>query len=343
MTHLLRSAHAPQVSARIAKLILQSAAARGGDPDQIAAGALFDQRVLADPDAAIPLAQEEILWEVAATACGDDDFGLHAAETLRPGMFDVLDYAARTAPNLKEALNRLVRYNRLVHDLAVFTATDTPEGVRIEHRFSRPGQAPCRHASECTLASILVAARQMTGTAITALEVAFAHGNPPAVVEHERIFGVKPTFGADVSTMVLRTESVNRPILAADAALSRIVNAHAESLLQAKPPGEFQLTAEVRRHLEVRLSDGVPRLASVAKQLHMSQRSLQRGLHSEGTRFTELVDRVRKDMALRYVGERKLVLGEVAYLLGFTEPSTFHRAFRRWTGVTASAMRRRVP
>jgi AraC-like DNA-binding protein len=234
----------------------------------------------------------------------------------------------------------LVRYNRLVHDLAVFSVTDTPDGVRIEHRFDAAGQIPCRHACECTLASILVAANQMTGTTVTALQVAFVHRDPPAALEHERIFRVRPAFGADVSALLLSGESVNRPIRTADAALSRIISAPAESLLRTKPPGVFELSAQVCGHLAERLSNGVPPLASVAEQLHMSQRSLQRGLHDEGTRFTALVDQVRKDMALRYVRERKLALGEVAYLLGFSEPRTFHRAFKRWTGMTAAAMRR---
>ena len=72
----------------------------------------------------------------------------------------------------------------------------------------------------------------------------------------------------------------------------------------------------------------------------MSERSLQRRLEAEGTRFAALVDAVRKDLALRYLADPRLALGEVAYLLGFAEPSPFHRAFKRWTGTTPAAMRR---
>jgi AraC-like DNA-binding protein len=74
--------------------------------------------------------------------------------------------------------------------------------------------------------------------------------------------------------------------------------------------------------------------------LHVSERSLQRRLDAEGTSFAQLVDEVRRDLALRYVADARIALGEVAYLLGFAEPSPFYRAFKRWTGMTPSAARR---
>lgn len=81
-------------------------------------------------------------------------------------------------------------------------------------------------------------------------------------------------------------------------------------------------------------------LRQVAQRLHLSERSLQRRLDAEGTRFADLVDEVRRELALRYIADERLALGEVAYLLGFAEPSPFHRAFKRWTGTTPTAARR---
>lgn len=78
----------------------------------------------------------------------------------------------------------------------------------------------------------------------------------------------------------------------------------------------------------------------MAQRLHQSERSLQRRLAAEGCRFAELLDQVRRELAQRYIADPRLALGEVAYLLGFAEPSPFHRAFRRWTGMTPTAARR---
>jgi AraC-like DNA-binding protein len=330
----------PQVSARVGALIVRAATALGADLQRLLSATGFDPAVLDDPDARISLVQEASLWQQAVWQTGDPAFGLHAAELLRPGAFDVLDYAVRTAPDLRQALQRLVRYHRLVHDLAVFTVNEVPgHGACIEHRFAVPGIQPCRHALEFKFASVLVIGAQVTGAPVHALHVSFPHPAPPALDEYRRIFGVEPVFMAPTATLTLGRELLARP-LAADAGLSRIVLEHAERLLQARQQEADGLVARVCRCLAEHLSNGPPSLAAMARQLHMSERSLQRRLEAEGTHFAALVDAVRKDLALRYLADPRLALGEVAYLLGFAEPSPFHRAFKRWTGTTPAAMRR---
>jgi AraC-like DNA-binding protein len=252
----------------------------------------------------------------------------------------VIDYAIRTAPDVREALARLARYNRLVHDLAVVEVADTAAGLDVVHRFDAIGTAPGRHASEFTLASVLVVAAQATGARMTACHVEFAHPEPVATSEHERVFGLRPRFGARVSALGLSHESAARRVLKADPALSRILTAHADQLLAARRSVAPTVSEEVRRCLAEDLAHRLPSLAQVAKRLGTSERSLQRRLREEGTRFADVLDGMRRELALRYVADPRLSLGEVAYLLGFAEPSPFHRAFRRWTGTTAAAMRR---
>ena len=128
--------------------------------------------------------------------------------------------------------------------------------------------------------------------------------------------------------------------LAADPGLSRNVTAHAEQLLAALAPAAEMLTAQVRRQLTEGMANEPMTLSQVARRLHLSERSLQRRLEAEGTRFAQLVDEVRRELALRYIADERLAPGEVAYLLGFAEPSPFHRAFKRWTGTTPLAARR---
>jgi AraC-like DNA-binding protein len=139
---------------------------------------------------------------------------------------------------------------------------------------------------------------------------------------------------------VLAGELLDRPVPTADPGLSRIVTAHAEQLLAALAPAADMLTARVRRQLAEGMANGPMTLTQVARRLHLSERSLQRRLEAEGTRFAQLVDEVRRELALRYIADERLALGEVAYLLGFAEPSPFHRAFKRWTGTTPLAARR---
>ena len=332
-------AHVPHVSARIGALIIQVAAARGVDPQRLMAESGFAPCWFADAEARMPLAVEEKLWDRAAESTADPLFGLHAAAAIRPGAFDVLDYAVRTAPDLRAALQRLARYNRLVHDLASFEVLPAGDAVRIEHRFDGPDARPCRQAAEFTLASLVVVASQIGGRPVQPLAVEFAHAQPGPAEDYAVVFGVLPRFDAPVSCLVLATDVLDRPVPAADPGLSRIVTAHAEQLLAAHHPAPSAVAVQVRRQLTEGMADGPMTLPQVARRLHVSERSLQRRLDAEGTSFAQLLDEVRRDLALRYVADERLALGEVAYLLGFAEPSPFHRAFKRWTGMTPRTFR----
>ncbi|EER62042.1 transcriptional regulator, AraC family [Acidovorax delafieldii 2AN] len=295
---------------------------------------------LNDPEARIPLAVEERLWERASELTGDPLFGLHAAAAVRPGAFDVLDYAVRTAPDLRTALQRLSRYNRLVHDLASFEVVPAGEAVHIRHRFDAAGSRPCRQAAEFTLGSLVVVASQIGDQAVRALAVEFAHSAFGDGDAYRALFGVMPRFDAPVSCLVLSSDLLDRPVSAADPALSRIITAHAEQLLAVHVPAHENISAQVRRQLADGMANGPITLKSVAQRLHLSERSLQRRLDAAGTCFAKLVDEVRHELAMRYIADERLTLGEVAYLLGFAEPSPFHRAFKCWTGTTPAAVRR---
>lgn len=330
----------PKVSARIGALIVHRASVLGVAPAHLMSGTGFDADWLSDLEARMPLAVEEHLWERAAELTHKPSFGLFAAGLIRPGEFDVLDYAVRTAPDLRTALQRLARYNRLLHDLATFEIIPMGETTRIEHRFDVVGVRPCPQAAEFTLASLVVVASQLCGEPVQALSVDFAHAALDNVDAYHAVFGVAPRFKCPVSCLVLASDLLGRPVPAADPGLSRIVTAHAEQLLAASQRLPENITTLVRRQLAEGMAHGLTSLHAVARHLNLSERSLQRRLDDQGTRFADLMDEVRRELAMRYIADAHLALGEVAYLLGFSDPSSFHRAFKRWTGMTPAAARR---
>lgn len=331
-----------EMSARIGAMIVHAAAAAGVAPKELERATGFDASVAADPDARISLELEEALWTEAARLTGDQDFGLHAAERVQKGAFDVLDYAVRRAPTARAALERLARYNRLEHDAAVFTLSDSADLTRIEHAFRVGGSVQCRHSAEFTLASHVVIGSQITGVRMTPRAVEFRHARPASVEEHRRIFGVVPRFLAPVNAMEWSRQDLERPVPSADPSLSRVVERHAEALLAALPAPSATYTDRVRRHLASTLGEGDASLKAVAARLKMSERSLQRRLAGEGVTFDGLVDELRHQLALRYLADPTIAISEVAYLLGYSEPSPFHRAFRRWTGSTPTEVRQRA-
>lgn len=327
------------MSARVGAAIVRSAEVLGADPAVLAARAGFDPSRADDPEAVMSSGVEAALWREGASLLNDADFGLHVAELLRPGSFDVLDYVVRNAPTLREAFARWARYNRIEHDVAVFTLIDQGPIVRIEHTL-KGGAVQPRHSAESTLAAQVVGAQQLTGVAVKPLAVEFAHAAPASLKEHVRIFGVTPSFLAPVNAIVWPRESLALPVQAADAALSGILERHADALLAALPVSDHSYADRVRAWLIRNLEEGEATLARVALALKLSERSLQRRLAAEHTSFDGLLDEVRHALALRYLAEPQVAISALAYRLGYSDASAFHRAFRRWTGTSPSSLRK---
>jgi AraC-like DNA-binding protein len=327
------------MSARIGSMIVHAAVAGGADPARLQELTGFDPALAADPDARISLELEARLWDEGARLTGDDALGLHAARLLQPGAFDVLDYACRTAPTLRAAYERLIRYNRLEHDAAVFRMVDGVTTTRMEHRFRIAGSEQSRHSAEFTLAALAVISAQIAGIELRPSGVEFRHAAPASMAAHLELFGVEPRFDCDANVLELDRGVLDRPCPRPDPALWRIIERQAEALLAARPEGIETAADRVRRLLVATLGEGAASLGAIAKRLRMSERTLQRRLGDEGVTFDGPVDDLRKQLAIRYLADRSLAIGEVAYLLGYSEPSAFYRAFRRWTGTTPAEIR----
>ena len=124
-----------------------------------------------------------------------------------------------------------------------------------------------------------------------------------------------------------------------DSVLRSVLESHAKEILARLPEADDSVR-EIRRSLMARISQGDTEIESVARALATSSRSLQRRLAAAGTSFQEVLDATRRDVAGRYLEDRTLSVGEVAYLLGYSEPAAFHRAFKRWNGITPLEFRR---
>ncbi len=142
-----------------------------------------------------------------------------------------------------------------------------------------------------------------------------------------------------MNAVTISSEHVDAPVPSADPALSRVIERHAEELLAKLPQRTERTTDRVQHLLSRALGEGEVTLAAMARRLRMSERSLQRKLADEDASFDALLDAMRRDLALRYLADPKIGIAEVAYLLGYSEPCPFHRAFKRWTGSTPSEAR----
>jgi AraC-like DNA-binding protein len=312
---------------------------RGGD-----AGALLRRFELApsamhEAETIVPLAALHALLDAAAVEARDDFLGVHLATTLPRGAYGVVEYASRSAPTIREAIVRIVRYIGLLNEL-VRVGFEEREGGGIVEQWI-PGEPRCvgRHANEFFVAMLLLRARALSGAPCVPDRVWFAHAAPADVSELQAVLGIRDLeFDAGRNGLALSTAVLELPLASADPALLSLLERQAEQDIAGRPEAS-RLIALVRRRIRDTLVEQPPSLGDVAKALKMSARTLQRRLGDEGTGFADLVDEVRHDLALGYVRDRRRPLGEIAYLLGYAELSPFLRAFKRWTGKTPAELR----
>jgi len=212
--------------------------------------------------------------------------------------------------------------------------------VVLHHVFT-PDVVRLRHPAEASLAGALALLRGTTGIESVPFDVSFQHPAPADTTPHREVFRGPVHFGAAETRMVFDDAILESRHLAPDPRLGAYLLRHAEVLL-SRLPVAAGLVEQVQRLVAEELRGGDPSQERVAKKIGMSTRTLQRRLREEGRTFADLVDGLRCELSQIYLGDARLTVYEVAFLLGFTETSAFFRAFRRWTGRTPQAFRRQL-
>lgn len=335
----MRQEGAITVSIRSVRPVIERLRGLGLDVGAVLAAAGIDPSAPDDAEARIPHVAALALWHEAAARSGDAAFGIHVAEEIRPGAFDVLDYAIRASATLGEGLERLVRYHRILHDAAVVGLRVQADSAWLEHVLPREMPVLPRQVAEFIVAAWLVVARQATALDFAPVEVTFRHESPADLAEHHRLFRAPIRFSRPANGFRFARGLLDTPLVKSDAGLCAVLEQHARELL-GRVPAVTALSQRVRHLIAAGLSSGVSSDA-IARKMHMSRRTLHRQLAGEGTSFRKLVDELRRELAVRYLAERRMAIAEIAFLLGFSEASAFHRAFRRWSGRTPAEYRER--
>lgn len=327
----------PTGYAQGARHLFDFAVARGAGEAELLRRADLSASSLRDPDARVSMRAYYALIEAAAELTRDPHFGLSYIETVTPAAIGAVGFLAMTAATLGESIARILRYYRVLADGERLTLEI--EGTRAVIRFEPWGPPRPAHAQVCEMYAFdfLVMSARMTGAPVEILDFDVRHarlGGDEA--PYRRIFGRTPRFATAENRFCFPAEVLDRPMPAADAALSRFFEGYVEKLDRALPQGS--VSDAVRRAISERLCDGGLSLAALARARKESARTLQRRLADEGTSVSALVESVRRERAFGHLAA-SLPIGEVSYLLGFSEPRAFHRAFRRWTGETPQSWR----
>lgn len=326
-------------SMTIVRAIAFGVGAAGRDAGRFLARLGIARESLEDVEARVPLALTIRAWALAEDETGDAAFGLHLAERLPHGAFDLLEYGMRSAATYGAALAHMARHYRLLEDGASIGVEVDGARARVVHRWAEPALVPPRQGVEALVASWSLRARRLCQGELPLQEVFFRHPAPSDIREHRRIFGASLRFGSETSGLVFERSWLDAAQSTSDEGLHRLLGRQAEALL-ARLPVQGELRARAERALIPLLPVGEPTLRTLAKRLGTSERTLQRALAAEGTSFKDVLAELRSRLARAYLDDGRTSLSEISLALGFSEPSAFMRAFRRWTGVTPRAYRR---
>ena len=293
----------------------------------------------------LPLSFEESreLWRAAVELTGDPAIALHAAQNVPYGAFDLLDYLPGNSPTVGAGFEDLVAVfnaTRVGVRLELVREAATSE-LRIDYEPRPELLAVRRYAIEFTLGTTLLRFHSHGEAAWRPRRLRLRYADPGYREVYTQVFGCPVEFAAEVDALVVDSAVLELRLPRADERLRALLHRHAEHLERWAPQRE-QVRDRLRRALAEELPGEGPRLERVARRLAMSSRTLHRRLAEEGTSFRAELDQLRADAAVDLLRDDALALTEIAYLLGFAEPSGFSRAFRRWWGVPPAVYRRRA-
>jgi AraC-like DNA-binding protein len=284
----------------------------------------------------VTTAQFFALWRAVGELSSDPSAGLKIATQIDVGNRPPSTMAAYYARDYRDALTRLARFKQLC----------TPEELQIKISKDECSMEPVwQHAQEETpplltdaaFASFVELGRRGTGHQVNPKRVELKR-KAEATGVHEAYFKCPVKFGARRNILVLRTDDLDLPFLTHNAELLEMLDPQLVKALEEQR-AQRSISEQVKWILKRLLAGARPDVSAVARELGLSDRTLQRRIDDDGTTFRKLLLEARQELAREYLNRPDIDVAEVAYLLGYEDSNSFYRAFRTWEGTTPAQLR----
>ncbi|MFC5701386.1 AraC family transcriptional regulator [Cohnella faecalis] len=301
----------------------------------------FDERLLQDPEARISELEYDRLLNSAAELTDDESFGVRQGMALEIFDLGILGYVLVHSGTIREALASYQRYNVVLCNGIDVTTKESGEEADILVTFPNPASNPSRHCAEGVASSLFHLFSKLSGRSVPVRAVEFVYPEPGEYGGHASVWGVMPKFGGESNLIRVSREMLDFPIMYADAKLLQAFEEDVKDVRSRLLYGRA-LSDRLAEWMVSAMASALPSLAEASKRFHVGTRTLQAKLKGEGTTFNEILSRVRMELAIKYLGNRQYSVGDVAYLLHYSEPSAFQNAFKKWKGETAGQYRLRL-
>jgi AraC-like DNA-binding protein len=287
-------------------------------------------------------AQNQIKFlALAADQLRDPFLGFHLARDFDLREIGLLHYVLTSSATTGDALRRVVRYSHTANEGVSLGYVEKSDEVSIVFRYVGVVRHSDLQQMEFWVTALVRSCRELTGRQLIPNRVTVVHRRSEDCSEINEFLGTTVAFGADADTIVFPRTIKDMPVVTADPYLNELLVAYCEEALARRDPGNGVTPSDVENAIASLLPHGMARVDEVARKLGMSRRTLARRLASEGSTFSDVLNRLRFDLAHRHIADSALSISQIAWLLGYREVSAFTHAFKRWTGKTPREMRAR--
>jgi AraC-like DNA-binding protein len=330
----------PSIAVTSTLAMVRAAAARGADTHAVLTELRVDPAILEDPDARLPAPTVLAVWNALRAATGDPTLQLVAPTALPFGAYRIIDYLVAASPTVGDGVQRFARYFGLIAEEVVLEVQPEASDQCLVLARADGGPVPPVYV-DYVFAALVSRIRMRIRPDLAVAGVELRPPEPPAAARYREVFQAPVRFGAATDRLRFSGTEWQQPTVDGDAALAALLEEHARILAARTQPAVAGFIGAVQQAVALRLPDSAS-ADTVARDLNMSVRTLQRRLGDYGTTFHDVSDTVRARLAAGYLTDPAVSVSEVAFLLGFSEQSAFNRAFRRWTGESPGRWRRRV-
>ena len=322
----------------LVRLAYQGLANLGVDADEVLRRSRLDPQKLYQNNLRTRFSAQPLFWKAAVELSGDPCIGLHLGEKMPVYKGQILEYLFLSSANFGDGLRRVINYQRLI--------SDALHGQLIEHprpcltSYFSEHQYATSHLAEAMVLGLIKSFQAVTDGAFSAEKIVFNHAPNTELAEYQRIFQCDVEFNATSFQLYFAPEILNYRSLNA---VPELLNLHVKAADQHLALLQQQdFIRDVRSQIAALLESGEVTLERVAARLGITPRNLRNQLNIANTSFQQLLNNYRHSLANRLLSRTEEEISEIVYLTGFSEPSTFYRAFRRWENTTPIEYRRRA-
>jgi AraC-like DNA-binding protein len=324
----------------VIRTIFQTAASFGGAFNTLCEMSGINAKEIGDSENMVEWEKAALIWVPLLKLSGDPLIGLHIGMDVNKLLHGMIGFLIQTSKDLDQGLQMLCRYGHMSSPMVTYTYSVNDRAILeiaqnkmwlIKH------PEPARHANDFLLAALVNTFRTLSGKRIVPVRIELVY-EMRGISEYRNFFGCDVQFHKDVNRIVLSKEDISSPILTSDQSMFQLFNsivANKEALLERNSTVE-----NLRNVLFMQFRGRIPTIEDAASALNMSPRNLQRRLQQEKTSFRNIAGQIRKEIALQLMQNPAIKISEVSNILGYSDLTSFRKAFKSWTSSTPRAIQK---